>query len=85
MYVAERERRLTRILRALLALAAEQGFPLWTAEGTVLQGWVLAEQGQLDEGLAQMQQGLAAYRVIGAEIGRPSHLALLAEAYGKAG
>ena len=72
-------------IRALLALAAEQGFPLWTAEGTVLQGWVLAEQGQLEEGLAQMQQGLAAYRTIGAEMGRPSHLALLAEAYGKAG
>jgi predicted ATPase/DNA-binding winged helix-turn-helix (wHTH) protein len=71
--------------RALLSLAAEQGFQLWTAEGTILQGWTLVEQGQIEEGLAQMQQGLAAYRTIGAEMGRPSHLALLAEAYGKAG
>jgi predicted ATPase len=70
---------------ALLSLATEQGFQLWAAEGTILQGWVLAEQGQIEEGLAQMQQGLAAYRTIGAEMGRPSHLALLAEAYGKAG
>ena len=32
-----------------------------------------------------MQQGLAAYRAMGAELQRPSFLALLAEAYGKVG
>ena len=72
-------------IAALLALAAEQGFQLWTVEGTVLQGWALAEQGHIEEGIAHMRQGLAAYSAMGAEMGRSGHLALLAEVYGKAG
>jgi predicted ATPase len=35
--------------------------------------------------MAQMRQGLAAWRATGAEVFRPHYLALLAEAYGKAG
>ena len=30
----------------------------------------LAEQGQVEEGIAQMQQGLAAFRAMGAELAR---------------
>ena len=45
----------------------------------------LAEQGQAEEGIAQMQQGLAALRAIGTELGQPRQLAVLAEAYGKVG
>jgi predicted ATPase len=37
------------------------------------------------EGIAQIHQGLAAWRATGAEWWRPYFLALLAEAYGKAG
>jgi predicted ATPase len=37
------------------------------------------------ESIPQIRQGLAAYRVTGAEIGRPLYLALLAEAYGRGG
>jgi predicted ATPase len=48
-----------------------------------MRGWALAEQGQGKEGIVQMQQGLAADRATGTEMSRPSHLALLAEAYGK--
>jgi predicted ATPase len=49
----------------------------------VHQGWVLAEQGQREDGITQMCQGLAAYRATGAEALRPHFLALLAETYGK--
>ena len=55
------------------------------AWGTILRGWALAEQGQGEEGIAQIRQGLAACRATGAEVWRPHFLALLAEAYGKAG
>ena len=55
------------------------------AWGTILRGWALAEQGQGEEGIAQIHQGLAAYRATGAELVRPYYLALLAEAYGKVG
>jgi predicted ATPase len=50
-----------------------------------MRGWALAEQGQVEEGMAQMQQGLAAWRATGADGGRPYFLGLLAEACGKAG
>jgi predicted ATPase len=68
-----------------IALSAEQGFPHWLALETILQGWTLAEQGQTEEGIAQMQQGLAAYRAIGSQLSLPYHLALLAEAHRKVG
>jgi class 3 adenylate cyclase/predicted ATPase len=70
---------------ALLALSSEQGFALWLAHGTVLRGWALVEQGRGEEGLAEIRQGLDAYRVTGSEMYRPYYLALLAEAYGKVG
>ena len=35
--------------------------------GTVLRGWALAMQGQGEEGMAQMRQGLVAFRATGAE------------------
>ena len=69
----------------LIALSREQGFPLWLAQGTILRGWALAEQGQGEEGISQIRQGLAAHRARGQSCARPYFLALLAEAYGKAG
>ncbi len=70
---------------AAMTLSTEQGFPFWLAWGTVLWGWALAEQGQVEEGIDQMRQGLSAYRATGAEWARPYYLALLAEGYGKSG
>jgi predicted ATPase len=45
---------------------------------------VLAEQGWEHEGIAQIRQGIAAFRATGAELYQPYFLALLAEAYEKA-
>jgi predicted ATPase len=70
---------------AAITLSTEQGFPFWVAWGTILRGLALAEQGQGEEGIAQIRQGLAAHRATGAELSRPYFLALLAEAYGKVG
>ena len=70
---------------ALSALATDQGFPFWGACGTMQRGGALVEQGQSAEGMAQMCQGIAAWRATGAELQRPYYLALLAEACGKAG
>ena len=44
-----------------------------------------AESGHGAEGIAQIQQGLAAYRATGAELSRPYFLGLLAQAYGRHG
>jgi predicted ATPase len=42
-------------------------------------------QGRAEDGIQQIHQGMAAWRATGAEMNRPYFLALLAEAYGKAG
>jgi predicted ATPase len=64
----------------LVAIANEQGFALWEAWGTVLWGWALAEQGQGEEGIAKIRQGLDAWRATGGEMTRTYFLVLLAEA-----
>jgi class 3 adenylate cyclase/predicted ATPase len=66
-------------------LATEQRFPYWMAIGSLLHGWALAHQGQAQEGIEQIQQGLRAYRATGAEVRRPYFLALLAEGHGALG
>ncbi|HEV8711392.1 MAG TPA: adenylate/guanylate cyclase domain-containing protein [Candidatus Binatia bacterium] len=68
-----------------LTLAREQGFPLILGQGAILQGWALAEQGQSEEGITQIRQGLATCQAIGSGMHQSYYLALLAEAYGKAG
>jgi len=67
----------------LIALATDQEFPDWLGLGTALRGAGLVEQGRVEAGMAQLQQGLAGMQALGQEIGRPSYLAWLAEAYGK--
>jgi hypothetical protein len=69
---------------AAIALSTEHGFPYWSSVGEILQGWVQAEQGQGKEGMAQMYQGMAAWRATGAEFLQPYFVAPLAEAYKKA-
>ncbi|WP_188131181.1 AAA family ATPase [Paraburkholderia panacisoli] len=81
-----REAQLTQeCAEAAITLSTEQGFPFWLAWATILRGWALAEQGRIEEGIAQMSHGLAAYRATGAELGRPYFLGLMASAYANAG
>jgi predicted ATPase len=63
-----------------VALAAEHGFAIFAAAGTVLRGWAHATHDHAPEGLAELSRGLDAYRATGAEFLRPHQLALLAEA-----
>ncbi len=69
---------------AAITLSTEQGIPFqWSAWGTVLWGWALAEQGQREEGIVRIREGIAAWQATRAELAQPYFLALLAEAYGK--
>jgi predicted ATPase len=68
-----------------ITLATEQGFPYWMAMGSIMRGWALAQQGQAQEGIAQIEQGLRAFRATGSELLQPYFLALLAEAHGNMG
>jgi class 3 adenylate cyclase/predicted ATPase len=69
---------------ALIALATEQGLPLWLAAGVVVQGWALAAGGRAEDGIAVIRRGLTDYRATGAELFSPYFLALLADAHGRA-
>jgi len=71
------------LAEAAIALSTEHGFMFTLTHGTILRGWALAQQGQYREGIAQIQEGLAARRARGTEVSRPYYLALLAEVYGK--
>src|SRR5215831_20236409 len=68
-----------------MAMAHEHGFPFFASWARMLQGWALTEQGDVAEGIAQLHDGLAAYRAIGAALGCPHFLGLLAQACGRAG
>jgi len=67
-----------------VALATEQGFAQWGAQGAILRGWARAMLGQPDAGIVQIQQGLMAYQSTGAALFRPFFLTLLAEGYRRA-
>ena len=69
---------------AVMALATEQGFPLYLAAGTVVHGWALAANGQAEVGVAEIRRGLADSRE-GAENWSSYFLGLLADALGRAG
>jgi predicted ATPase len=65
---------------ASLALSTEKAFVHWVGPGTFWRGWALAAQGQGEEGVSQMRQGLAARRAAGNMVSRAEYLGLLAEA-----
>ena len=73
------------LLEALIALCTEQGFAFYLAGGMAMRGCALAGQGRVEEGIAEIRQGLAAMRATGAEVGRRWFLAQLAAAYGQSG
>jgi tetratricopeptide (TPR) repeat protein len=66
-----------------LVLSREQGFAFRLAQATVLRGWALVEQGQGEAGIAQIRQGLVAYRATG--VATPGYLGLLVEGYKNVG
>jgi predicted ATPase len=70
---------------AVIALATDQGFPLYRAAGTVVRGWALAQSGRAPDGIAEISRGLADYGATGADMWSPYFLGLLAEAHGQAG
>jgi class 3 adenylate cyclase/predicted ATPase len=64
----------------LVAVATEQGFPVWCAMGTVHRGWVMVKNGDLTRGISLLRSGWAAYRATGTDMWTPYNTALLAKA-----
>jgi predicted ATPase len=64
----------------LVAVATEQGFPVWGAVGTIHRGWVKVKNGDVTEGMSLVRSGSAAYRATGTEMWTPHFFGLLAKA-----
>jgi predicted ATPase len=64
----------------LATVAAEQGFSLWRAMGTIYRGWLKVKNGDVVEGISLIRNGSAAYRATGAEAWVSYQIALLATA-----
>jgi tetratricopeptide (TPR) repeat protein len=73
------------LAEVLLAFSSEHGFLWLAAVVTFRQGAMLVAQGQVEEGLAQMHQGMDTYLAGGAGLGHPSLLGGLAAVYGSTG
>ncbi len=69
----------------VIALADEYGLALWLSFGHMNRGWARLEQGEVEDGIAELRQGLATYAASGARLWRPYYLGLLAQALAKAG
>jgi class 3 adenylate cyclase/tetratricopeptide (TPR) repeat protein len=84
-----RYRRESRVVLALskegIALSEQSGFPILLIQGRFNRGWALVEEGHLKEGIIDMEWAVASIRRIGGAPWFQYTIALLAQAYAKAG
>jgi class 3 adenylate cyclase/predicted ATPase len=64
-----------------VTLATEHKFAAWAALATSFHGWALAMEGKSEIGVAELQQGIAAMRAMGAGIWLPFRCTMLAEVF----
>lgn len=69
----------------LLAYATELGVPFWIPNGLLQRGWALAQQGELERGIADTEQGLALKTTMETGLGQTPHYANLAAAKARIG
>ena len=67
-----------------IRIAEEYYLELWVAFGKIDLGWANAELGDVQNGIEQMQQGLAAYKATETKIFYPTYLCSLADQLNKA-
>ncbi len=87
--VLARYRREPEIVRVhaeeAMALSEENGFREWLAWGRFNHDWALAEQGQLEQGVAEMEAGVAGFRRLSGVPWQQYTIALLARGYARMG
>jgi DNA-binding winged helix-turn-helix (wHTH) protein/predicted ATPase len=74
-----REREAVRELEAVCrAYATRYDFDVFLLIAQIYRAWLVAEDGDREEGLALLRGGLAAFQAIGSELGRPTFLGIAA-------
>ncbi|MCZ6860617.1 MAG: AAA family ATPase [Alphaproteobacteria bacterium] len=85
-YQYRREPRLAlEYAESAITVSTEQDIAQQLAWASVHRGWALAMLEKAEQGLTQLQEGVAAWRAIEGEKALPHFLTLLAETYGKVG
>ena len=69
----------------MLQICQAHGFSTWEAAAMVLKGWAFAAQNCPEKGAAMIREGIAAWKEARGELLMPLFLALLAQAYQRAG
>lgn len=69
----------------VIAFCTEQSYPFWLFAGISIKGWSLVMKGEIEEGLATLEQGLAGWDMIGSIICKAIFLGLQGEAFGVVG
>lgn len=73
------------LIEVCTALAIEHKLPFWLATLSLLRGWALIEQGQIEDGLAEMGKGLQDFRMVGTRDLLSLYLSQMAMANAQAG
>jgi predicted ATPase len=76
---------LREVTASMIALSTEHGFSQWLAFGRIFDGWIQAEQGRDEVGIAQLRREIGEYRAMGNHLWVPCFLSLLVSAYLKYG
>jgi DNA-binding SARP family transcriptional activator/predicted ATPase len=71
--------------REAVELCSRHGFAYYLAMGNIVTGWATGAEGDVAEGLKRLQEGLDAFRAMGAELRLPYYLALLTDTLRRAG
>jgi class 3 adenylate cyclase/tetratricopeptide (TPR) repeat protein len=68
-----------------IALCRQEGFVLWLAIAMIVHGWSVMKLGKPEEGLLEVESGVAAFRATGAGLAQTYILSLLADAHRQLG
>ena len=80
-----REQAARESAETVIEICSKHGFAFFLGLAKVYRGWALAQQGQNEEGIAEILQGFDIYRTTGSGINWPGHLTLLAETHARMG
>jgi predicted ATPase len=70
-----------RLIAEWEATSTDQAIPLLHTQARFQRGWALLEEGQADQGVIEMREGIAAIRATGAAMGLQHFLCILAQGY----
>jgi ATP/maltotriose-dependent transcriptional regulator MalT len=73
------------LTQMLERLATEYGFPMFEASAMIHRGWALFEQGQYEQAVMHMRDGLVAQQATGQRASHGFYMGCLAEAYERSG